>query len=173
MTPWFHIRHVLLMPATHDCAWLLKMPILATMRDHRLPVSLDPWHHDPLGPCTPVRVSSVESVGCLCLFALLQRFATFFEICGCDCCDSSIEICSTRQSIYSVLWRGCWGWANHLNPGCSSVAFWQQRAVSPLWLGFASADVGWVIWIEVVITPKVNIHPPTLSAIPAFGLLGS
>ena len=35
------------------------------------------------------------------------------------------------------------------------VAFWQQRAVPPLRLRFASADVSWVIWIEVVITIPV------------------
>ena len=134
MTPWFHVRHVPLMPATRDCAWLLEMPILATMRSHRSLASLDPSHHDPLGPCTCVGFVCKAWVVVCVLFALLQRFPTFFEICGCDCCDSSIEICSTRQSIYSVLWRGCWGWANHLNPGCSSVAFWQQRAVSPLYV---------------------------------------
>ena len=116
------------------------------------------WHYSIVRAITPwnhaLRVSFVRelfAVVCV-LFALLQRFATSFEICGCDCCDSSIEICLARQSIYSVSRRGCWGRANHLDPGCSSVAFWQQRAVSPLWLGFASADVGWVIWIEVVIT---------------------
>ena len=50
------------------------------------------------------------------------------------------------------------GAGNHQNPGCLSVAFWQQQAVSPLWLGFASAYVGWVIWIEVVMTaPGVNL----------------
>ena len=32
------------------------------------------------------------------------------------------------------------------------AAFWQQRAVPPVWLRFASADVSWFIWIEVVIT---------------------
>ena len=115
MTPWFHVRHVALMPATCDCAWLLKMPIVATMRGHRLLASLGRWHHDPLGPCAPGEFRVFESVGCLQLLhllALLQRFATSFEICGCDCCDSSIEICSARQSIYLVLRGGCWGRAN-------------------------------------------------------------
>ena len=119
------------------------------------------WHHSIVGTMTPwahaLWVSFVCSkawVVCSCcvLLALLQRLATSFEICGYDCCDSSIEICLARPSIYSVLRRGCWWRANHLDPGCSSVAFWQQWAVSPLWLGVASADVGWVIWIEVVIT---------------------
>ena len=46
---------------------------------------------------------------------------------------------------------------------CSSVAFWQQRAVSPLRLGFASADVGWVIWVAVVITQGIFENEETNS----------
>ena len=30
------------------------------------------------------------------------------------------------------------------------VAFWQQRAVPPLRLRFASADVSWVMWVDVL-----------------------
>ena len=111
---------------------------------------MTPWN-DALHVSFVVQKCGLFAVVCV-LFASLQHFATSFEICGCDCCDRSIEISLARQSIHSVSQGGCWGRANHLDPGCSSVAFWQQRAVSPLWLGFASADVGWVIWIEVVIT---------------------
>ena len=39
------------------------------------------------------------------------------------------------------------------------LAFLQQRAVPPLWLRFASADVSWVIWIEVVITVLCRAMP--------------
>ena len=123
MTLWSHVQHVALMPATCGSAWLLKMPILATMRIHRSLASLDPSHHDLLGPCACVSFVCKASVVVCVLFALLQCFATFFEICDCGCCDSSIEICLARQSIYSVLWGGCWGRGNHLNPGCSRVAF--------------------------------------------------
>ena len=62
--------------------------------------------------------------------------------------------------------------------GGSSVAFWQQRAVSPLRLGFASADVGWVIWIEVIITetssaPSASVPANScISAIPVLSVLG-
>ena len=69
MTPWFHVGHVLLMPATCDCAWLLMMPIVATMRGHRSLVLLDRSHHDPLEPCAPGEFRVFESVGCLQLFA--------------------------------------------------------------------------------------------------------
>ena len=127
MTPWFHVRHVLLMPATCDCAWLLTMPIVATMRGHRSLALLDRSHHDPLEPCAPGEFRVFESVGCLQLFAFCLhccnsdgRFATLFEICGYDCCDSSIQICLARQRIYLVLRRGCWGRAR--NPG--SWLFW-------------------------------------------------
>ena len=89
------------------------------------------WHHwilgMPLGPrSSEFRVFEAWVV-CV-LFGLLQRFATFFEICGFDCWDSTIEICSARQRMYSVLRRGCWGWANHLDVGSSvvtlKVIFW-------------------------------------------------
>ena len=53
MTPWLHVRHVLLMQATCDCAWLLTMPIVATMRGHRSLPLLDRSHYDPLEPCAP------------------------------------------------------------------------------------------------------------------------
>ena len=140
----------------HGCSRCpLWRPCAATGRWHYSIVrTMTPWNH-------ALRVSFVCSKAWVVLPLLLfcwyccnsdGRFATLFEICGYDCCGSSIEICLARQRIYLVLRRGCWGRANHLDPGCSSVAFWQQRAVSPLWLGFASADVGWVIWIEVVIT---------------------
>ena len=132
------------------CGNHARTQVAGTTQSLTLIGTMTPWAH-------ALQVSFLCSkawVVCSCcvLLALLQRFATSFEICGCDCCDSSIEICLARQSIYSVSRRGCWGRANHLDPGCSSVAFWQQRAVSPLWLGVASADVGWVLWIEVVIT---------------------
>ena len=126
MTPCFHVRHVLLMPATCDCAWLLTMPIVATMRGHRSLALLDRSHYDPFEPCAPGEFRVFESVVVLQLLLFCRhccnsdgRFATLFEICGYDCCDSSIEICLARQSIYLVLRRGCWGWAR--NPGCSSI----------------------------------------------------
>ena len=65
-------------------------------------------------------------MGCLQLLLFCRhccnsdgRSAALFEICGYDCCDSSIEICLARQSIYLVLRRGCWGWVR--NPGCSLI----------------------------------------------------
>ena len=148
MTPWFHVRHVLLMPATCDCAWLLKMPIVATMRGHRSLPLLDRSHYDPFEPCAPgeFRVfETVELFAVVCvLLALLQRFATSFEICGCDCCDSSIEICLARQRIYLVLRRGCWGRAR--NPG--SWLFWTADTwpvtfdVGKVWLAVTNPGCG-------------------------------
>ena len=151
MTPCFHVRHVLLMPATCDCAWLLTMPIVATMRGHRSLALLDRSHHDPLEPCAPGEFRVFESVGCLQLFAFCLhccnsdgRFATLFEICGYDCCDSSIEICLARQRIYLVLRRGCWGWAR--NPG--SWLFWTADTwpvtfdVGKVWLAVTNPGCG-------------------------------
>ena len=83
---------------------------------------MTPWNH-------ALRVSFVCSKAWVVLPLLLfcryccnsdGRFATLFEICGYDCCDSSIEICLARQRIYLVLRIGCWGWAR--NPG--SWLFW-------------------------------------------------
>ena len=71
MTPCFHVRHVLLMPATCDCAWLLTMPIVATMRGHRSLALLDRSHHDPLEPCAPGEFRVFESVGCFAVVAVL------------------------------------------------------------------------------------------------------
>ena len=128
----------------HGCSRCpLWQPCAATGRWHYSIVrTMTPWNH----PLRATFVCSKAWVVCSCLrfVCIGATFCASFEICGCGCCDSSIEICLARQSIYSVSQRGCWGQANHLDPGCSSVAFWQQRAVSPLWLGFASADVGWV-----------------------------
>ena len=63
MTPWLHVRHALLMQATCDCAWLLTMPIVATMRGHRSLPLLDRSHYDPLEPCAPGEFRVFESVG--------------------------------------------------------------------------------------------------------------
>jgi len=151
MTPCFHVRHVLLMPATCDCAWLLTMPIVATMRGHRSLALLDRSRHDPLEPCAPdeFRVSKAWVVLPLLLFCRYccnsdGRFATLFEICGYDCCDSSIEICLARQRIYLVLRRGCWGWAR--NPG--SWLFWTADTwpvtfnVGKVWLAVTNPGCG-------------------------------
>ena len=76
-TPWFHVRHALLMPATCDCAWLLTMPIVATMRGHRSLALLDRSHHDPLEPCAPgeFRVSKAWVVcSCLCFVCIVATF---------------------------------------------------------------------------------------------------
>ena len=70
MTPWFHVRHVLLMPATCDCAWLLRMPIVATMRGHKSLALLDRSHHDPLEPCAPGEFRVFKAW----LFAVVLRF---------------------------------------------------------------------------------------------------
>ena len=87
MTPWFHVRHVLLMPATCDCAWLLTMPIVATMRGHRSLALLDRSHYDPFEPCAPGEFRVFESVGCLQLFAfclhccnVLQHLSKFVAV---------------------------------------------------------------------------------------------
>ena len=87
MTPWFHVRHVLLMPATCDCAWLLTMPIVATMRGHRSLGLLDCSHYDPFEPCAPGEFRVFESVGCLQLFAfclhccnVLQHLSKFVAV---------------------------------------------------------------------------------------------
>ena len=87
MTPCFHVRHVLLMPATCDCAWLLTMPIVATMRGHRSLALLDRSHYDPLEPCAPGEFRVFESVGCLQLFAfclhccnVLQHLSKFVAV---------------------------------------------------------------------------------------------
>ena len=157
MAPCFHVRHALLMPATCDCAWLLTMPIVATMRGHMSLALLDRSHHDPLEPLRhALRVSFVCSKAWVVLPLLLfcryccnsdGRFATLFEICGYDCCDSSIEICFARQRIYLVLRRGCWGWAR--NPG--SWLFW-------------TADT-WPVTFDVgkmrlaVTEPSPHLHP--------------
>ena len=112
MTPCFHVRHVLLMPATCDCAWLLTMPIVATMRGHRSLPLLDRSHYDPLEPCAPGEFRVFESVGCLQFSALCLhccnsdgRFATLFEICGYDCCDSSINLFGKAAYIFGVAER--------------------------------------------------------------------
>ena len=60
---------------------------------------MTPWAH--VHACASFVCNLKAWVVVCVLFALLQRSATFFEICGCDCCDSSIEICSARQSIFS------------------------------------------------------------------------
>ena len=68
MTPWFHVRHDLLMPATCDCAWLLTMPIVATMRGHRSLALLDRSHYDPFEPCAPGEFRVLKAwVVCSCL----------------------------------------------------------------------------------------------------------
>ena len=126
MTPWLHVRHALLMQATCDCAWLLTMPIGATMRGHRSLPLLDRSHYDPLEPCAPGEFRVFESVVVLLLFAFCLRccnsdgrFATLFEICGYDCCDSSIEICFGKAAyIFGVAGR-VWGVGGILDPGCS------------------------------------------------------
>ena len=147
------------MPATCDCAWLLTMPIVATMRGHRSLALLDRSHYDPFKPCAPGEFRVFESVGCLQLFAfclhccnILQHLSKFVAVIA---VTARLKFVWQGRVYIRCHGEGVWGRANHLDPGCSSVAFWQQRAVSPLWLGFASADVGWVIWIEVVITEQV------------------
>ena len=87
MAPWFHVRHDLLMPATCDCAWLLTMPIVATMRGHRSLALLDRSHYDPFEPCAPGEFRVFESVGCLQLFAfclhccnVLQHLSKFVAV---------------------------------------------------------------------------------------------
>ena len=107
---------------------------------------MTPWNH-------ALRVSFVCSKAwvVLPLFAFCLhccnsdgRFATLFEICGYDCCDSSIEICLARQSIYLVLQRGCWGWAR--NPG--SWLFWTADTwpvtfdVGKVWLAVTNPGCG-------------------------------
>ena len=70
------------MPATCDCAWLLTMPIVATMCGHRSLASLGDWHHDPLGLCAPgeFRVLKV-CVVCSCLPFVAWHF------CNSDGCE--------------------------------------------------------------------------------------
>ena len=106
MAPWFHVRHVLLMPATCDCAWLLKMPIVATMRGHMSLALLDRSHHDPLEPCALGEFRVFESVGCFQLLLFCRhccnsdgRFATLFDFCGYDCCDR------LRSTLGRCGWR--------------------------------------------------------------------
>ena len=86
----------------------LGQPCAATGRCHYSIVrTMTPWNHAP-------RVSFVCSKrGCLQLFAFCLhccnsdgRFATLFEICGYDCCDSSIEICLGKAAyIFGVAER--------------------------------------------------------------------
>ena len=127
------------------------MPIVATMRGHRSLALLDRSHYDPFEPCAPGEFRVFESVGCLQLLLFCRhccnsdgRFATLFEICGYDCCDSSIEICLATQSIYLVLQRGCWGWAR--NPG--PWLFWTADTwpvtfdVGKVWLAVTTLNVG-------------------------------
>jgi hypothetical protein len=107
---------------------------------------MTPWNH-------ALRVSFVCSKAWVVLPLLLfcryccnsdGRFATLFEICGYDCCDSSIEICFARQRIYLVLRRGCWGWAR--NPG--SWLFWTADTwpvtfdVGKVWLAVTNPGCG-------------------------------
>ena len=98
----------------HGCSGCpLWQPCAATGRWHYSIVrTMTPWNH-------ALRVSFVCSKAWVVLPLLLfcryccnsdGRFATLFEICGYDCCDSSIEICLARQRIYLVLRRGCWVW---------------------------------------------------------------
>ena len=107
---------------------------------------MTPWNH-------ALRVSFVCSKAWVVLPLLLfcryccnsdGRFATLFEICGYDCCDSSIEICLARQRIYLVLRRGCWGRAR--NPG--SWLFWTADTwpvtfdVGKVWLAVTNPGCG-------------------------------
>ena len=119
----------------HGCSQCpLWQPCAATGRWHYSIVrAMTPWNH-------ALRVSFVRelfAVVCV-LFALLQRFATLFEICGYDCCDSSIEICLARQSIYLVLRRGCWGRANKPRSWLFRTAVLESASALSLPLAFYS-----------------------------------
>jgi len=83
------------------------------MRGHRSLALLDRSHYDPFEPCAAgeFRVSKAWVVLQLLLFCRHccnsdGRFATLFEICGYDCCDSSIEICLGKAAyIFGVAER--------------------------------------------------------------------
>ena len=123
MTPWFHVRHDLLMPATCDCAWLLTMPIVATMRGHRSLALLDHSHYDPFEPCAPGEFRVFESVGCLQLFAfclhccnVLQHLSKFVAV---------IAVTARLKFVWQgrvYIWccgEGVGGGRGILDPGCS------------------------------------------------------
>ena len=106
----------------HGCSGCpLWQPCAATGRWHYSIVrTMTPSNHAP-------RVSFVCSKrGCLQLFAFCLhccnsdgRFATLFEICGYDCCDSSIKFV-WQGSVY--IWccgEGVEGGRGILDPGCS------------------------------------------------------
>ena len=94
----------------HGCSRCpLWQPCAATGRWHYSIVrTMTPWNH-------ALRVSFVCSKAWVVLPLLLfcryccnsdGRFATLFEICGYDCCDSSIEICLGKAAyIFGVAER--------------------------------------------------------------------
>ena len=94
----------------HGCSGCpLWQPCAATGRWHYSIVrTMTPWNH-------ALRVSFVCSKAWVVLPLLLfcwyccnsdGRFATLFEICGYDCCDSSIEICFGKAAyIFGVAER--------------------------------------------------------------------
>ena len=85
-------------------------------------------------------------------FATLQHFATFFEFVAVIAATGRLNFVRQGRVYIQCCGEGAGGGQTTWILAVQVWLFWQQRAVSPLWLGFASADVGWVIWIEVVIT---------------------
>ena len=164
MTPWFHVRHDLLMPATCDCAWLLTMHIVATMRGHRSLGLLDRSHHDPFEPCAPGEFRVFESVGCLQLFAfclyccnVLQHLSKFVAV---------IAVTARLKFVWQgrvYIWccgEGAGGGRGILDPGCSGRQI-RGRLRSTLgrcgWR-LPTLDVaGAVLWVpqpEIIVTRK-------------------
>ena len=122
MTPCFHVRHVLLMPATCDCAWLLTTPIVATMRGHRSLALLDRSHYDPLEPCAPgeFRVFEAWLFSRCCCFVGIVATATVVS-------QHSSKFVATIAvtARLKFVWQGsvyiwcCEGGRGILDPGCS------------------------------------------------------
>ena len=120
MTPWFHVRHVLLMPATCDCAWLLTMPIVATMRGHRSLPSLDRSHYDPFEPCAPKRglfCSCCCFVGIVATATVVLQHSSKFV--------ATIAVTARLKFVWQgsvYIWccgEGAGGGRGILDPGCS------------------------------------------------------
>ena len=96
------------------------------------------WHYSIVRTMTPWNHALHALLFCRYCCNSDGRFATLFEICGYDCCDSSIEICLARQSIYLVLRRGCWGRANKPRPWLFRTAVLESASALSLPLVFYS-----------------------------------
>ena len=127
------------MPATCDCAWLLTMPIVATMRGHRSLVLLDRSHHDPLEPCAPGEFRVFESglfCRCCCFVGIVATATVVSQH------SSKFVATIAVTARLKFVWRraccgeGVGGGRGILDPGCSGR---QIRG----WLRSALGRCGW------------------------------